>query len=129
MFWGPGFALTGALLELVAGGPVHTIAWVLVGLTLLVVLSLWVYSRRRFLSVRLTPTHLWQGRESLAVSRIAEVDDVGSPIGVPVLGGGWSAPRKYEELPLRLDDGSVVLAWARDGVALREALRGVVAGT
>lgn len=126
LFWGPAFALAGYLIELAIGGPTHAIAWVLVGLALLVVLAVWVYSRRKFLAVRLTTTHLWQGREALPVARIAAVDDVGSPLGVKVLGGGWSAPRKYDELPLRLDDGSVVLAWARDGDALREALHRVV---
>jgi hypothetical protein len=47
-------------------------------------------------------------------------------VGGRVLGGGWTVPRKYDELPLRLDDGTVVLAWARDGEALRSALSRVV---
>jgi hypothetical protein len=76
--------------------------------------------------VRVTRGALWQGREQLAVSRIAVVTDLGAPVGARVLGGGWTVPRKYDELPLRLDDGTVVLAWARDGEALRSALSRVV---
>jgi hypothetical protein len=47
---------------------------------------------------------------------------VGTPVGARVLGGGWSVPRKYDELPVKLDDGTVVLAWARDVEALKAAL-------
>ena len=128
LFWGPAFALAGYLIELAIGGPTHAIAWTFVGLILLVVLAIWVYSRRKFLAVAVTLTQLRQGREVLPVARIAEIEDVGSPMGVKVLGGGWNAPPKCDELPLRLDDGSVVLAWARDGEALREALRRATAG-
>ncbi|WP_113695722.1 hypothetical protein [Amycolatopsis albispora] len=125
LLWGPGFALAGFLLELLAGGPVHGIEWVLVGLVLLGVTMLWVYARRRFLSVKVTTEALWQGRESLPVERIKELDDVGAPVGAKVLGGGPAVPRKFDGVPLRLDDGSVVLAWARDAEKLRAALRRV----
>jgi hypothetical protein len=79
------------------------------------------------MSVKLTRAALWQGREALEVQRIAEVTDVGAPVGARVLGGGWSVPRKYDELPLKLDDGTVVLAWARDVQALQAALGRVIA--
>lgn len=122
LLWGPLFALAGFLSEVLLGGPTHPLAWTLVGLALLALTAVWVYARRRFLAVRLTPTTLWLGREPLAVRRITEVDDVGAPVGAAVLGGGWTVPRKYDELPLRLDDDSVVLAWAKDVEALRSAL-------
>ncbi|WP_246257509.1 hypothetical protein [Amycolatopsis anabasis] len=126
LLWGPLFALLGFLAELATGGPLHTIAWVLVGLGLAAMTAPWVYARKRFLSVRLTRETLWQGREPLEVRRIAEVTDVGAPAGARVLGGGWSVPRKFDEVPIKLDDGTVVLAWAKDGEALRTALRGVL---
>jgi hypothetical protein len=122
----PVFALVGYLIELITGGPVHIIAWVCVAAGLFALTAPWVYARRKFLSVRLTRATLWQGREELAVGRIAAVNDVGTPVGARVLGGGWTVPRKYDELPLRLDDGTVVLAWARDAEALRSALDRVV---
>lgn len=126
LLWGPLFALLGYLAELATGGPTHTIAWLLAGIGLATITAPWAYARRRFLTVRLTESTLWQGRESLPVGRITEVTEVGAPAGARVLGGGWSVPRKFEELPIRLDDDTVVLAWAKDAEALRAALRGVL---
>jgi hypothetical protein len=63
----------------------------------------------------------------LPVDRIVELDDVGAPIGARVLGGGWTVPRKFTEVPLRLADGTVVLAWAKDPDAFRAALRPLLA--
>ncbi|HKS44106.1 MAG TPA: hypothetical protein VJT49_03115 [Amycolatopsis sp.] len=125
LLYGPGFAVLGALAEWAIGGPVHVFAWVLAGLGLAAITAPWIHARRRFFTVRVTPTALWQGREELPIGRIAEVTDVGLPAGARVLGGGWSAPRKYDEIPIRLDDDSVVLAWAREGAALRAAIRSV----
>ncbi|HVV11087.1 DUF3093 family protein [Amycolatopsis sp.] len=122
LLYGPLFAVVGYLAEL-ATGATHTVAWVLVGIGLAAITAPWIYARRRFLTVRVTTTELLQGRESLPLSQIAEVDDVGAPTGARVLGGGWSTPRKYDELPLRLEDDTVVLAWAQDVTALRDALR------
>ncbi|WP_409183610.1 hypothetical protein F9C11_04240 [Amycolatopsis sp. VS8301801F10] len=122
LVWGPLFALLGALAELTTGGPAHVVGWVLIGLALFGLTLPWVYARRRFLSLEVTTEGLRQGRETLAAERIASVTDVGAPVGARVLGGGWSAPRKYDEVPVELDDGTVVLAWARDGEALKTAL-------
>jgi hypothetical protein len=123
---GPVFALLGFLVEKVTGGPQHEIAWLLVGIGLFAITAPWVYARRKFLSVRVTRDTLWQGREPLVVHRIAAVADVGAPVGARVLGGGWTVPRKYDELPLKLDDGTVVLACARDVRALQSALSRVI---
>ncbi|HJQ45404.1 MAG TPA: hypothetical protein VJ870_03625 [Amycolatopsis sp.] len=121
VFYGPLFALLGYFAELATGSP-HTVAWVLVGLGLAVITAPWIYARRQFLTVKVTATELWEGREMVPLSQIRQVDDVGAPAGARVLGGGWSTPRKYDELPIRLDDDTVVLAWARDVEALRTAL-------
>jgi hypothetical protein len=126
LLWGPVFAAVGAGLEATTG-QVHAVAWPLVGLGLAGIAAVWVSSRRRLLSVRLTPKTLVQGQETLAVDRITAVDEVGTPAGARVLGGGWTVPRKFDGVPVRLDDGTVVLAWARDAEGLRAALRGVVA--
>lgn len=126
VLWGPGFALAGALVEL-ASGPVHVIAWVVVGIVLAGLAFIWVQARRRVCAVRLTTSALTQGRESLGVDDLAAVDDVGASVGARVLGGSWSVPRKFTEVPVKLTDGSTVLAWARDGEALREALSRLLA--
>lgn len=124
VLWGPIFAVVGAGVEALSG-QVHTVAWLVVGVGLAGLAALWVRSRRQLLSVRLTGKTLSQGAEELDVGRITEVD-VESPTAAKVLGGGWSVPRKFTEVPVRLDDGNVVLAWARDGDGLRSALRGCV---
>ena len=125
VLWGPVFALAGGIVEATTG-PVHLIAWIVVGVALAGAAALWVRARRQVCSVRLTSEVLHQGREELAVARIAEIEDVGPPLGARVLGGGWSVPKRFTEVPLKLRDGSVVLAWARDPDALRGALRPLV---
>jgi hypothetical protein len=120
--WGIVFALIGAGVEALSG-PVHVLVWVLVGIGLSGLTLIWVHARRRVLSLRLTVDTLYQGLEPLAVDVIAELDDVGAPIGARVLGGGWTVPKKFTEVPLRLADGTVVIAWARDPEAFRTALR------
>ncbi len=120
--WGLVFALVGAGVEALSG-PVHVLTWVLVGAALSGLTLIWVQARRRVCSLRLTADTLYQGREPLPVHRITELDDVGTPIGARVLGGGWTVPKKFTEVPLRLADGTVVLAWAKDPDAFRAALR------
>lgn len=123
--WGAVFALVGAGVEALSG-PVHVLVWVLVGIGLSGLTLIWIQARRRALSLRLTEDTLYQGMEPLPVDRIAELDDVGAPIGARVLGGGWTVPKKFTEVPLRLADGTVVLAWAKDPDAFRTALRPLV---
>ncbi|HVW43024.1 MAG TPA: hypothetical protein VHC18_16915 [Amycolatopsis sp.] len=121
LLYGPLFALLGYLAEL-ATGSTHLVAWILVGLGLAAITAPWVHARRRFLTVKVTTTELWEGQEMVPLTKITQVEDVGAPAGARVLGGGWGTPRKYDELPIRLDDDTVVLAWARDVEALRTAL-------
>ncbi|MFC4853089.1 hypothetical protein [Actinophytocola glycyrrhizae] len=125
LLWGPAFAGTGAGVEALSG-PVHTVAWLIVGITLFGVFALWVNVRRKVYRVELTPATLRQGREELPVADIARVTDVGAAPGAKVLGGGWTVPRKTYEVPLRLGDDSTVLAWARDDEALKAAIARLV---
>lgn len=132
-WWGAlfpvGFAALGIGVEALSG-PVFWWLWILTAAVLVPFTLLWVYARRRFLRVRLTSVELTQGTETLPVENIAEVSDglAGDeePLGVRVLGGGHTVPRKFQPVRLRLTDDTRVLAWARDGDALRTALRGVV---
>ncbi|WP_020662934.1 hypothetical protein [Amycolatopsis benzoatilytica] len=128
LIWGPLFAVLGAFAELATGGPVHVVGWLMIGFALCVLTMPWVYARRRFLSLAVTTEGLRQGRETVPAEKIASVTDVGAPVGARVLGGGWSVPRKYDELPVELTDGTVVLAWARDIEALQTALARIAAG-
>jgi hypothetical protein len=127
VLWGPIFAVVGALVELLTG-PVHTLAWVLVAVGFAGAGAVWAQGRRRVCSVELTPVALRQGREVLDVEKIAAADEeVGTPVAARVLGTGWAVPRKFEAVPVRLRDGTTVVAWARDGEALRAALRELIA--
>lgn len=120
--WGPLFVLPGVLF----GRAIPLWVWLTVGAVFTLLAAVWVAARRRFREVRLTPTELRGGREVLPVARIAAVDDAGASLGAPVIGGSWIVPRGTTAVPLRLDDGSTVLAWARDAEALRAALRRLV---
>lgn len=131
----------GWLVEVGNGFRPHTVTWVVVAVGLLGLTWLWVSARRRFLAVAVDDTHLRQGSEWLPLARITEVDGEGAdnapdrrdtgrgrvlhPRG-RVLGGGFDVPRGYDEIRLRLDDDTMVRAWARDGAALRRALRTAV---
>jgi hypothetical protein len=126
VLWGPGFAAVGAVVEGFTPGPKHGLMWLLLAGILAVASAVWVYGRRRLCSVRITSSELRFGREALALARVEAVTDVGAPVGAKVLGGGWTAPRGTSEVPLRLDDGEVVLGWARDPVTFTEVLRPLV---
>jgi hypothetical protein len=125
LLWGPAFAAVGAGTEALTG-PVHVVAWLIVGIALFGGAALWVNARRKVYRVELTPTQLTQGRETIDAATITRVTDVGPPAGARVLGGGWTTPRKTIEVPIRLDDDTVVLAWAQDGEALQAALTSLV---
>jgi hypothetical protein len=124
--WGPAFAAVGLGFEEFTRGRPHPGGWLVVALALCVVAAVWVYAQRGMCSVQLTPLTLRQGRQVLPVRNIAAVDEVGTPVGVRVLGGGWTPPRRTTGVPLRLDDGGVVLAWARHPECLRDALRALL---
>lgn len=131
VLWGPLFAAAALGVECLTPGGAHVAFWALVGGCLAVATSVWVYGRRKVCSVRLTPSELHTGRETLPVSRMAAVTEVGAPVGARVLGGGWSVPRGTGEVPLRLtgdrtDDSPVVLAWSRDPESLAAVLRRLV---
>ncbi|WP_286899782.1 hypothetical protein [Thermocrispum sp.] len=121
-----GLAAAGVAVEAVTG-PVFWSLWALAGGVLLLFTVLWVVARRRFCRVRVTRSELIQGPEVLAIDRIAKILPAGprdeQVRDLRVLGGGHSMPRKYEPVRLQLTDGTRALAWARDGEALRTALR------
>lgn len=125
LVFGPAFALVGGGVEALSG-PVHVVAWVVVGVGLFACTLLWVRARRSVCRVALSEDALLQGRESLSTNEIVDVPDIDPPTGARVLGGGWTVPNKFREVPLKLADDTVVLAWARDPDALRAALRPLV---
>jgi hypothetical protein len=75
--------------------------------------------------VLLTDDTLRLGEEELPVASIAAVEDE-EPDIARVLGGGWTTPKGTGAVPLRLHDGSLIVAWARDPDALATALRALL---
>jgi hypothetical protein len=102
------------------------LGWALAALLLAGIWALWVLARRRLRSVLLTDDTLRLGEEELPVSSIAAVED-DEPDAARVLGGGWTTPKGTRAVPLRLRDGHLVLAWARQPDALATALRALLA--
>ncbi|MFD7653030.1 hypothetical protein ACFV4N_03520 [Actinosynnema sp. NPDC059797] len=126
LLWGPAFALLGFAVEALTGA-VRPLLWLVVALALVLPTLVWVQGRRRVYAVRLTPAALHQGREELPVRDVAEAEGVEPRAGARVLGGGWTLPRGTAPVPLRLVDGTVVTAWARDADALRAAVARLLA--
>src|SRR5207244_5291140 len=121
------FAAAGAGVDALTGR-IHAVAWLVAGVALAGFAVIWVRARRRLYSVSLTDAELRQGEETLAVQRISRLLEEDEGFGKRVLGGALTVPRKFDEVPLQLDDGTVVLGWARDGQALRTALRPLLPG-
>ena len=130
---GPGLCLVGAVVEEVNGLPVHTLGWVAAAVLLVAVTALQVVAARRHTAVELTTGRLRQGAEVL---ELADVDQVlpADPDGradwqlARALGETPTVPRRCTGIGLRLHDGRVVQAWARDDVELRAALVATVEG-
>ncbi len=121
VLWAPAFALVGLAVEALSGS-VHVLGWTLAALVLAGIWALWVLARRRIRSVLLTDDTLRLGEEELPVASIAAIEDE-EPDIARVLGGGWTTPKGTGAVPLRLHDGSLIVAWARHPDALATALR------
>ncbi|MGM1062564.1 hypothetical protein [Saccharothrix sp. Mg75] len=126
LLWGPVFALLGLGVEALTDA-FRPVLWSLVAVALFLPTLLWVQGRRRLYAVRLTPVALHAGREELQLRDVAEVEGVEPRSGAPILGGGWTLPRGTEAVPLKLVDGRVVTAWARDADALRAEVAALLA--
>jgi len=134
--FGPLLCLAGALLELTTRAPVHWLAWLTAAPLLAGVTALQVLGARRHGAVRLSTATLRQGTEELPVADIAEVfdepgerawdDDTFAWEAARALGESVSVPRRHTAIGLKLTDGRLVQAWARDDVGLRAGLQEVL---
>ncbi|WP_039802137.1 hypothetical protein [Nocardia araoensis] len=118
------------VLELVTGGDVHWFALLFCAALIAGFVALQVVAGKRHVSVELTAHTLRSGTESLPLSSIAEVlperdenswDDEEWETA-RALGELTGVPRRRTGIGLRLADGGLVQAWARDHKALRTAL-------
>ncbi|MBF6196088.1 hypothetical protein [Nocardia implantans] len=132
--YGPILCLAILSLELVTGGEVHWFALLFCAALIAGFVALQVVAGKRHVSVELTTETLRSGTESLPLDSIAEVlperdedswDDEEWE-SARALGELTGVPRRRTGIGLRLADGSLVQAWARDHKALRTALTEVV---
>ncbi|MBF6187007.1 MULTISPECIES: DUF3093 family protein [Nocardia] len=133
--YGPVLCLVILVLELVTGGPVHWFALVFCAVLVAAFVALQVYAARTHVSVELTPAALRQGTETLPLAAIDEVlperdedswDDEEWE-SARALGELTGVPRRRKGIGLRLREGGMVQAWARDHRGLRAALTGALA--
>lgn len=107
-------------------GRVHWWGWVIALLAVGGVVGVVSIAKQRFSAVAVDGTTLRVGHESLPLSTVDSsyfgTDSSGPPAGARILGGAWSVPKGRSALPIRLHDGTVVLAPCKDPVALRTAL-------
>ncbi|MFR9772508.1 hypothetical protein [Nocardia sp. SC052] len=128
--YGPILCLAVLVLELVTGGDVHWFALLFCAALIAGFVALQVVAGKRHVGVELTAETLRSGTESVPLSSIAEVmperdenswDDEEWE-SARALGELSGVPRRRTGIGLRLADGSLVQAWARDHKALRAAL-------
>ncbi|MGK8520774.1 hypothetical protein ACRS6B_04080 [Nocardia asteroides] len=128
--YGPILCAVVLVLEIVTGGAVHWFALIFCAALIAGFVSLQVVAGRRHVSVELTTETLRSGTESLPLSSIADVlperdedswDDEDWE-SARALGELTGVPRRRTGIGLRLADGGLVQAWARDHKALRTAL-------
>ncbi|GAB2646190.1 hypothetical protein [Nocardia goodfellowii] len=127
--YGPALCLVILLAELATGSPVHWFALIFCAALIAGFVALQVVAGRRHVSVELTDGALRSGAEVLPLSGIAEIlppradakyeDEWESARALGELSG---VPRRRTGIGLRLRDGSVVQAWAKDHRGLRAAL-------
>ncbi|WP_433606891.1 hypothetical protein [Prescottella agglutinans] len=133
--YGPAFCVVALVIELLTGPVVHWFALTLFAAILAGIVYVQVAAARRHVSVSLTDTTLRQGAEELPVAEIAAVLPEADPYGdepqpwesARSLGELSGVPRRRKAIGLRLQDGSLVQAWARDDEGLREQLTRAVA--
>jgi hypothetical protein len=132
--YGPVLCIGVFLWEWLTASQVHWFALLFFALILAGIIALQVMAARRHVSVVLTAVTLRQGAEELPLGSIAEVLAEADPYAeesqpwesARSLGELSAVPRRRRGIGLRLTDGSLVQAWARDDDGLRERLSGAV---
>lgn len=133
--YGPAFCVIALVIELVTGPVVHWFALTLFAAILAGIVAVQVAAARRHVSVSLTASVLRQGAEEVPLDEIDEVLPEADPYAdepqpwesARSLGELSGVPRRRTAVGLRLRDGSLAQAWARDDEGLRDALTAAVA--
>ncbi|WP_232840154.1 MULTISPECIES: hypothetical protein [Nocardia] len=132
--YGPVLCAIVLIVEIVSSSPVHWFALIFCGALVAGFVALQVVAGQRHVSVELTDTALRDGAETLPLSSIAEVLPERDPNSwddeewesARVIGELTGVPRRRTGIGLKLADGGLVQAWARDHRGLRAALESAV---
>ncbi|MGW0176845.1 hypothetical protein ACWDUM_23720 [Rhodococcus sp. NPDC003322] len=127
---GPALCLIVLVADLFVGVGVHVFGLTLFALVLAALVAVQIKAARTHASVEVTDTVLRCGTETLALADVAEVLPAADPFAEDLLpwetaralGDLSGVPRRRTGIGLRLTDGDLVRAWARDGDGLRAAL-------
>ncbi|WP_227979532.1 hypothetical protein [Nocardia spumae] len=133
--YGPLLCLVVLILELVLRrGPVHWFGLVFCAVLLAGFVTLQVVAGKRHVSVELTESRLREGTETVSLDSIARVfpehdeeswdDDPWQ--SARALGELTGVPRRRTGIGLKLRDGGMVQAWARDHRGLRAQLTAAI---
>ncbi|APA94216.1 hypothetical protein [Nocardia seriolae] len=128
--YGPALCTIILVIEVIRGGAIHWFGLAFCALLLAGFVWLQVVAGRRHISVELTPESLREGTEVTSLRDIAEVlpeedeeswdyEDWQSARALGELSG---VPRRRRGFGLKLKDGRLVQAWARDHLTLRAEL-------
>ncbi len=133
--YGPILCLVVLIFELVSGSPAHWLTLAVSALVLAGIVRVQVLAARRHVSVELTATTLRQGTEDVDLSEIVEVfpepdedrrdDELWE--SARALGELTDVPRGRRPIGLRLDNGMLVRAWAKNDEELRVQLTSALA--
>lgn len=125
---GPVLVAAVLIMEITGPGQVHWAVITIFALILIGFSVVQVYAARRHVSVELTDTTLRQGTRTLALADIATVfpENTGSEHekweSAPALGELHGVPRRRKGVGVKLSDGSLAQAWARDVDRFRREL-------
>lgn len=133
--FGPIFCLVALIIELLTGPVVHWLALPLFAVLLTGFVYVQVVAARRHASVELTATSLRQGTEELPVQEIVKIMPPSDPESyhpqpwetARTLGELSSVPRRRTGIGLRLQNGALVQAWAKNDEELRAQLESLLA--
>ncbi|WP_072690746.1 hypothetical protein [Rhodococcus marinonascens] len=133
--FGPVFCLIALVVELLTGPVVHWFALPLFAVLLSGFIYVQMVAARRHASVELTSSSLRQGTEDLPIAEIVKIMPPADPearVQQPwetarTLGELSDVPRRRSGIGLRLSNGALVQAWAKDDEGLREQLESLLA--
>ncbi|EGD55361.1 hypothetical protein [Gordonia neofelifaecis] len=122
---GPVLIIATLIMEILGKGRIHWEVLTIFGVVLIGFSLLQVIAARQHVSMRLTETTLREGTETIEIADIVKIfpENTGPETqdweSAPALGELHAVPRRRKGIGLRLANGRLVQAWARDVGRLR----------